>query len=215
MEYNHLFNRYTFNLQKAYNYGFEKKNDFYTIQKSIMSDDFVVCIVLGENTFNVKVFEKPDLSEYIPFNVMEYQGEFVSKIRKEVDLLIKDIISNCFDKTDIKLILIEYVKEKYKTIPKNPWNDEAITLNTNKNQKWYGLLMTIPYKSIGVKNENKVDILNIKASFDNIHKLIDNINYFPAYHMNKKHWLTVVLNKNTNIEFVKKLIDESYELVEK
>lgn len=34
----------------------------------------------------------------------------------------------------------------------------------------------------------------------------------PGYHSNKKHWNTIVL-ENISIEFVKKWIDHSYELV--
>lgn len=35
----------------------------------------------------------------------------------------------------------------------------------------------------------------------------------PGYHMNKKHWNTIVLRSDVNDDLLKELIDHSYELV--
>ena len=37
----------------------------------------------------------------------------------------------------------------------------------------------------------------------------------PGYHMNKKHWNTVYIERELNDDFVKQLIDHSYDLVVK
>ena len=179
-----------------------------------MSNEFTVEITLNSEIFQVKVFENPDMYEYIPFNIVEHNGCYVSEVREKVDLIIKDIVVNCFENINIISDLLEYVKEKYGTKPKKPWNDDSITLNTAFKGKWYGLFLNIPYKSISVNSENSVDILNVKVKPEKIEKLIDKVNYFPAYHMNKKHWITIVLDKNVNIDFIKKLLDDSYNLVE-
>ncbi|SEN59131.1 Predicted DNA-binding protein, MmcQ/YjbR family [bacterium A37T11] len=38
-------------------------------------------------------------------------------------------------------------------------------------------------------------------------------NILPGYHMNKKHWNTIVCNKGLPEKLSKKMIDDSYELV--
>jgi len=38
-------------------------------------------------------------------------------------------------------------------------------------------------------------------------------NIFPGYHMNKKHWNTVLINGNLPASLVKELIDHSYQLI--
>lgn len=43
--------------------------------------------------------------------------------------------------------------------------------------------------------------------------IVVHLHYFPAYHMNMKYWLTVLLDNYVNLEQVKILIDESYRLV--
>lgn len=40
-------------------------------------------------------------------------------------------------------------------------------------------------------------------------------NILPGYHMNKKHWNTLVLNARLNLNLVQELITHSYELVRK
>lgn len=37
----------------------------------------------------------------------------------------------------------------------------------------------------------------------------------PGYHMNKKHWNTIVVDGSVSSKFIKKWIDDSYELIAK
>lgn len=39
--------------------------------------------------------------------------------------------------------------------------------------------------------------------------------YFPAYHMDKVHWISILLDKETDMDAAKRMLDESYALVEK
>ena len=45
--------------------------------------------------------------------------------------------------------------------------------------------------------------------------LVDRLYFYPEYHMNKRHWLTVMLQKDADISLVQELLAESYQLVEK
>ncbi|WP_435056293.1 MmcQ/YjbR family DNA-binding protein, partial [Thomasclavelia cocleata] len=69
-----------------------------------------------------------------------------------------------------------------------------ITLKTNETNKWYGLIMNIPYKSLKIEKEGKIDVLNVKNKPSKIEHLIDFKHYFPAYHMNKKYWISILLD---------------------
>jgi predicted DNA-binding protein (MmcQ/YjbR family) len=35
----------------------------------------------------------------------------------------------------------------------------------------------------------------------------------PAYHMNKKHWNTIIIDGNLSDDFIQKMIDDSYNLI--
>ncbi len=46
-----------------------------------------------------------------------------------------------------------------------------------------------------------------------LRQLYDNI--IPGYHMNKKHWNTIIINNSINNKILKEMIDHSYMLVSK
>src|SRR3712207_7324582 len=56
--------------------------------------------------------------------------------------------STLFPYTTLFRSLLNYVKDKYGTISEEPWdsNDHS-TIKTPKSKKWYGIFMTIPYKT--------------------------------------------------------------------
>ncbi len=216
MFYNEIFDKNIFNSKLAVAYGFSKTGDYYVLQSDIYMENFNVIIKVGKESFEVNIIELPFNEEYILFNVLDSKGKFVSKIRKKVNELIEDIVKNCFTSLDYRKILLDYVKEKYETIPEEPWEDNNhATIKTSNSKKWYGIFMSIPYKTLGLEKSGKIDVLNVKLNPELIQSLIDKKHFFPAYHMNKKHWISIVLDSDVDLNLVKSLIDESFNLVEK
>lgn len=105
----------------------------------------------------------------------------------------------------------------YNTKPENPWDKYPAycTLKTAKSDKWYAIVMDIPQSSLGLDSKAVVDVLNVKVNPERIKELIDYQHFFPAYHMNKKYWISILLDHLVDMKLVQKLIDESYGLVEK
>lgn len=212
---NSFFDRYTFIPEKAVEYGFRRENGFYVISKPLDEKGFYAEFKISENLIEADVYEEPDGELYLPFNTNS-DGAFVSKIRACVDEAMNQILDSCFALADVKAVLLEYVREEYGTIPEAPWGylKEHHTLNTQKRHKWYGIFMLIPYNSLGIEKEGKIHVLNLKAEPEDIVDLIDNVHYFPAYHMNKKYWISILLDRKADVEFIKKLLDNSYAIVE-
>lgn len=216
MFYNEIFDKNIFNSKLAIKYGFSKIGDYYIFQSDIDVENFNVIVKIDKESFEVNVIELPFNEEYILFNVLDNKGKFVSKIRKKVNELIEDIVNCCFKSLDYRKLLLDYVKEKYGTIPEEPWEDNNhATIKTTNSKKWYGIFMSIPYKTLGLDKGEKIDVLNVKLNPELIESLIDKKHFFPAYHMNKKYWITILLDSDTDLNLVKSLIDESFKLVEK
>jgi predicted DNA-binding protein (MmcQ/YjbR family) len=58
--------------------------------------------------------------------------------------------------------------------------------------------------------------VNVKCNPETAIKLREQHSFvIPGYHMNKKHWNTIIIHENIPDSFVKKWIDHSYELVVK
>lgn len=216
MFYNEIFDKNIFNSKLAIAYGFSKVGDYYILQSDIDVENFNVIVKIGKDSFEVNVIELPFNEEYILFNVLDSKGKFVSKIRTKVNELIEDIVKSCFTSLDYRKLLLDYVKEKYGTIPEEPWEDNNhATIKTTNSKKWYGIFMSVSYKTLGLDKSGKIDILNVKLNPELIESLIDKKHFFPAYHMNKKYWITILLDSDMDLNLVKSLIDESFNLVEK
>ncbi|MEE5992884.1 MAG: MmcQ/YjbR family DNA-binding protein [Oscillospiraceae bacterium] len=112
--------------------------------------------------------------------------------------------------------IFTYVKETHGTLPEylfQKYPDIAVLRNTST-KKWYGVIMNIPQNKVGVSGNQKIDVLVIKGNPDNIVHLVEMEGFAPAYHMNKKHWLSIILDRFTGTQetIVMNLLDESYQL---
>lgn len=115
--------------------------------------------------------------------------------------------------------ILAYVKKEYGTAPEYPWRsdpDSAVlrhqTGQGGRKGKWYGLIMCLKRETLGLEGEGLIDVMNLKCSPEMIDLLRMSKGYLPAYHMNKNHWITVLLDGTVSFDNIKPLIDESYAL---
>lgn len=108
--------------------------------------------------------------------------------------------------------LLAYVKEKYATLPEFLWPRQPryAVLRHAENGKWYGVLMSVRASRLGLPGTGEVDVVNVKSSFAPDMLLSGVAGAFPAYHMNKRHWITLALDGSFPEEELCRLVDESY-----
>lgn len=203
---------------KLLTYGFVYNQGFYSYKKLIYDDKFEVRIKIVDNMVFSSVIEVEFNDEYILVDVFNSQGGFVGKIKEEYEAVIKDFINHCtiiyIFKAKQSNIIINYIREKYhdeleylwKKFPKN-----AIWRN-KQNNKWYGAILTISAHKIGLDSKDEIEILDLRYPSLSIEQIIDNINIFPGYHMNKKNWITVKLDESIDNNTLFRLIDISFNL---
>ena len=213
----HLLEQYDIDCKRAIAYGFSRTEAGLELKKELPSVGLYAVFVIAGKSFEVNVFDADTDEEYLPFNVLDNITGFVTGIREQVEDLVQEIKEKCLLNSNMKLRLMEYCERKFGTEPEAPWEDspDAYTFKTAKRNKWYALFMTIPYKSLGLVAKGALDVVNIKLPPEKVLDLIDRVHFYPAYHMNKKHWITIVLDKEVDEPLVQQLLDESYGLVEK
>lgn len=110
--------------------------------------------------------------------------------------------------------MLRYVLERYGTEPEYPWmrDPESAVLRHGGNTRWYGLIMRLPRRLFELPGEGWIDVLNLKLPPALIYILQTEPGYRPAYHMNKTHWLSVLLDGTAPDEEIRGLIDLSYDL---
>ena len=108
--------------------------------------------------------------------------------------------------------LLEWVKETYGTEPDYPWNDYNCVFRHKHNKKWYALVLKVNGQKLGFQSGKIVDILNIKCDPIMIGSLCLEKGFFPAYHMNKENWISILLDGTVVADAIKHLIEMSYQL---
>lgn len=110
--------------------------------------------------------------------------------------------------------VLAYVKQQYGVEPDFPWGKLAdyAVLRHGDNQKWFGLLSKVACSKLGLAGEGDVALLNVKCEPELIDILRTKPGILPAYHMNKTHWLSIVLDGTVADRDVLDLVDVSFEL---
>ena len=113
------------------------------------------------------------------------------------------------------LRLLNFVKINYNTDPEFLWArtpDFAVLRNLG-NRKWYGIIMVVPASKIGIDSDKLIEIVNVRFSKGEALEIVGNISgIYPAWHMNKKNWITIILDNTLSDEQLFELINQSFEL---
>ena len=112
--------------------------------------------------------------------------------------------------------LLAHVLKKYGTGPDYLWPRQPCyaVLRHGHTQKWYGIIMDVPYRVLGLDGHGEVDILNLKSAPATVTALLERPGFLPAYHMNKKHWISILLDGSVPLKEIRTLLDQSYELTQ-
>ena len=108
--------------------------------------------------------------------------------------------------------LFDWCRQQYGTEPDYPWNDNNAVLRHLNSKKWYGVVLEVDGRKLGLEEDGVVDALNVKCDPVMIGSLRLQDGFFPAYHMNKDTWLSILLDRPDLDESIKNLLDLSYEL---
>ena len=97
----------------------------------------------------------------------------------------------------------EFLWEKYPSF--------AIFRRTD-NRKWFALIANIPLNKLNprAKSGAMVDIINIKIDATQTEKILKKRGFYPAYHMNKKSWATIILDGTVSDDTIAQFICDSF-----
>jgi predicted DNA-binding protein (MmcQ/YjbR family) len=110
--------------------------------------------------------------------------------------------------------ILRYAEKNYQTKPEHPWPESPTSevLRHRRNRKWYALITDVARNKVGLEGDELIDILNVKCDPEIVFALSSQEGFSPAWHMNKKHWLTIILNGKAADDEVYRLLDLSHEM---
>lgn len=90
---------------------------------------------------------------------------------------------------------LSYCLEAFGTSPDYPFDEdfETAVLRHADNRKWYAVAMKVPRRKFGQPGDEVIDVVNMKLPTEMIGSFGAEDGVHPAYHMNKLHWISVLL----------------------
>lgn len=220
MEYE-LFKKCIFDYSKLLNYGFKEKNNIYYYEKYILGNNYKICIKIENNNVIGKIYDLIFNDEYLNLNV-DSNLSFNNKIKEEYIKVLKDIKVKC---TKESLFVFKqsneitsYIKRKYKVNPEFLWDKSSGNgvFRNKYNKKWFGIILNVSKDKLDSKyKQEEIEVINLKLDEAMIKELVKIDGFYKAYHMNKKSWISIILDNTLDNEIIYSLIDQSYNNVNK
>ncbi|MDO5580095.1 MAG: MmcQ/YjbR family DNA-binding protein [Planctomycetia bacterium] len=205
--------------EKLLQFGFDRKRSGYSYSADLLDGQLLLTILIGregEITADIVPVDPPS-----SVNSEKRKSPSVKDYLDEYEEILDEINDFCFEydafHSPMSRKIIAYIEKKYQGKLEYLWKrspDNAI-FREKKNGKWYAALLTVDRKKLRLPGEGTVEIIDLKAEPDNIPLLLDRKKYFPGYHMNKLHWITICLDGSVPFRELCKRVDESFALAAK
>ena len=206
-------------------FGFSRNNDTFSYEVRFLDEMFLakIRIVIQDNgkfTVTGKVIDLDNDEEYLPIRNSNIAGGYTSKVKYEYTAILGNIRDKCFKSnyyvSEQANLITRYIESSGKSKIEFPWikaPDAGIFRCSN--QKMFALIMSVDYSKLDPERKDAVEVVNLKVNPRDVPLLTEKDGFYPAYHMNKKHWITIVLDGTVNYDTIRRFTDSSFTLVDK
>ena len=111
--------------------------------------------------------------------------------------------------------ITQYIQATYGTQAEYLWADSPgnAIFRHPASKKWYAALMRVLPEKLGLAGEKALDVMDIRCSTIMIGSLLSTKGFLPAYHMNKNHWISIILDNSVSDNQITPLLELSYDSV--
>ena len=112
---------------------------------------------------------------------------------------------------------LDYVREDFGAEPEYLWENSPDTyaIRHKDNAKWFACGMRVSGRVLHLETDRMYDIVNLKADPMLVGSIRMEPGILPAYHMNKTHWITVLLDGTADDALIRVLTEDSFRLTAK
>lgn len=216
-----IFSKKKFVKDRVLAYGFEADRGSFVFETDFFDGDFrPVLTISKDGKLSGKVIDLINDDEYLAIRRQNLDS-YAQTVKNAYEELLKDVAENCcetflFAAPQANRIC-KLIKENFDILPDFPFrkkNTDAYGVFRHEdNNKWFAIMMGITIGQL-LKNEDSspIEVINLKINPNDGQALRDQKTIFPAYHMNQKHWISVVLDDMLSDQEILELIKESYNL---
>lgn len=214
-----IFKAYQFNSKNAKEYGFIENQGVWTYSSTILQGDFLMMVTVEDGDLSFQVYDQETRDLYPQVHMESMRGTFVGSVREACLEVFYDIRKACFEVQEFLYPqtkrIMALVQAKYGNQLEYLWekSPDTAVLRHEDNQKWYAILMRIPWDRLDKGREGLVEVVNLKH--DQVADLLSQNGIYPAFHMNKRYWISLPLDDTLTDEKVLELFERSWFLTSK
>lgn len=156
--------------------------------------------------------------EYVLHRIEGAAGAFVGQVKAAYEAKMEEIARLCFDpeifKSSQTKQVLSFIERTYGDQAEHLWpkSPQNAIVRRKDNKKWYAAILTLSRQKLELDSEELVEIIDLRLRPEEMESTVDHQRYFPGFHMNKKHWITICLDGSVPIEEIFLRIQDSYEL---
>ncbi len=194
--------------------GFVKLGENYIYSAPILDGFLLTLTVRPMGGAQLCVTDTATDEEYTLIHNENAVGAFVGQVRAECERVMAELVDSCFEenifKTKQARLLISHIEEKFGSRAEFLWEDTPNNAIFRGKKRWFAVLMTVKPSNLGLSGEGEIEIINLKAAPERVEALVREDGIFKGFHMNKKHWYSVLLDGPVPTSRLFELIDGSF-----
>ena len=113
--------------------------------------------------------------------------------------------------------VIAHIKSEYSVSTEYLFEGDFDTavFRHNDTKKWFGIIMKVKCSTLGIEGEGTVDVMNVKCDPLLVDILVQREIFLRAYHMNKRLWVSILIDSDIEEGEIFGLIEQSFQLTDK
>ena len=213
-----VFQRCRPDLERCQAQGFRKVNDVWQYEQAFLDGAFhAVLTIDAAGRVAGKVIDTMTEEEYLPLRLTNPAGSYVYGVRHAYEELLRRIADTCFVRLPFASPqanrLCQRIQETWGDAPEFPWKQKAYATSGvfrhPETRKWYAAILPVSWDKVVPGREGDVELLNVKVA-DAAAKVTSYAGCYPAYHMNKKYWVSVSLDETMTDAAIWDMLRGSY-----
>lgn len=187
-------------------YGFIKQEHSYVYVCPILDRQFSVCIQIIHQQIKSQIVDNETQEPYIVWKTHP-EGRFVQSVRSAYDQVMHNFFQHCCIAETYRFAQTNRMDAQMPTPATFPFRKYPSYGAYKRHGKWYALIQCIDKEKLGI-GQGPIEIINVKA---NASQCLHRLGIYPAWHMNKQHWISIGLDDTLTDEEILSYIQDSFD----
>ncbi len=217
-----IFARYNVDFATLIRHGFVQDRGCYKAERLFKDRKFRAYITINKDgKVSGKVFDLENNDEFLPLRLKNTQGSFAGEIRAEYEKILVEIRDKCFEKKYFVFSqsnrITSLIIDKYGNEPEFLWKTfpGCGVFRNPETKKWYAGILDVDRSKLQKDRKGFIEVIDLRLDAQRAKEVSSKPNFYPGYHMNKKYWISVILDDSVPDKKIMELIEESHKSTQK